>query len=413
MLSKDIPLRSPDELWGEVPVHFVLADGQLLHGTDAYNSFLASGEPPEAAPQLGCLIVDREIAIDRGAYGRLDTGGFEVDDLVRWGKWLSSLLPAESNRKALNRDDILRSYYLAVGPSITRLVSPDAFGSLGQFYSSIELQNTHRIGLHDNLTNGELEAYIARRARNHRGKPTYRYLNEHASHKPDDPSGRVINRISPRKLSTLHEERGFVDARKMDFNDLINWGVKFKIANQGATIYKAYLGHFSALRRGPGYRAIYNKVGPVPFYDKLVSEAYDAHILAHEADLEALMARVNEGLSTGNLPEQYFVDGMTDEDKLALAARFWIVSYFTDDVPPGEKHHVARLSSTKGFIKALTTYLPTLSKGNVELAAIELGVYELLWPFNEFMKYLKLPEEIRNPDAEARSLRDKRFQTEK
>jgi len=329
-------------------------------------------------------------------------GDFPVDPPALWtrerciaaGTWVMGVLAeaqsaeerAAGHRPRLVRDHMERLYTLGLGPG--RFVLNQLFGNFGAYGDAAEVRTGRDNRPYENWSIAqyvEHAASLARRLGRKPREPDY----THAHERGKGPNARqIIERVGG--IRALNEYIGYPNIHDWTLDDYVNWGARVARANKGGALTARLLGHLSKAKRGPSASIIQQKFGGLgPFQDQAMQRAQEVEATeaAHQKDLLQLYERLHAagvGAARG-LPQI--------RTRLLYAAKYTVASELLPPVTLRSFPYLLR-TPTPLFLATLRDLRPSLSTVDIEATAKNLGVFDDLWPMDEWRDYLHVPLEV-------------------
>jgi hypothetical protein len=357
--------------------------GHVLNDTDNKNRVL----------RLGDLISDLTIVLIPGAYRELDVSSWDMhDDYIPYGRWLSMILGKREGRRQLNRDDLNRAYLLGVGPHSRRISRRSRFGSLGNYYEACEFTDTHRAGKYSDWIKADYVAYARNVAAELGRRPSEDQLYDLISKGLDGPSPHVMSSSGYGTFGDIFEIAGYPNVRKWDDDDFIDWGVKFMLANNGHIPTSAKFRKLSEQNkhRGPSLRAVIDHFDKLSIFQQRVQIAYDARIEKIEYERDYKLWKIGEAVESGALPTYIAEETDSEVEQISLAARYLVIKKLLPQATEVMIRDAVKTVHVDSFVKAIQRIDPAIKRGEIEVTAVQLDVFDDIWPMDDYMQYLKI-----------------------
>jgi hypothetical protein len=375
------------------PIHyFDTGNGALLTGAAAVEQHLEAGGHPADLVELGELLNDRTLQIAPATYGPPEIDDWERDDYLSYGHWLFGVA------RAVRERIIDRGYQLGLGPTRQRIRHPQRFGSLAMYYEELHAEGAVKRNHYASWSFQRCMSYIedvgAELEKQATNKHWVQLFKEKAS-RGEGPSPVTLARLTGHSVSALLDMAGYVDVHTWTGSPerYIDWGVKFMLANDGIAPYFNALRILSPRRRAPGVSSIYAHFDSIPAYKAEVRPAYEAELERRQAEqAQKFQSTMNE-LAAGRLPVQIIAGVASAEELIKRVAKFRVVDEILPAMHLKSKRDISMLKSTQAFqdniIKATCS---NVTVGEIERVAQELGVFDDIWPMDDyFMTALRVP----------------------
>jgi hypothetical protein len=228
------------------------------------------------------------------------------------------------------------------------------------------------------------------------GKPRPEDYDTYAKSDPRAPRHYYMKLVRG-GIRNLNEQLGYPNLQTWDHDEYIDFGAKFVEVNGADLLTTTAFDVLHASGRGPGRRLIRKKFGGWETYKEKVLEAAAERSETLEMDRTAKLESYKKLIEKGALPEGF---ASLDEDELLhRAARHMLIDKINKIVgecmPPGRHARALTVSTMRGFVFMLLRQGEGvgLTAGRIELEASLLGVYDDLWPADQYKTYLKVDSE--------------------
>jgi hypothetical protein len=424
---EQVPAVAPEE----IPKHYF----DLRTGTIIEEQFLeAFKRSPDANEhnihELGDLLRNPDIQIEPRTYLPYDlyinyvknkkNGNLEKVNhrrQKRWtekrfkqyGRWLTSTVKTSTKQgeKLLNRDIIDKAHRLGLGPSSELII--DRYKTMSNFYTDIGVYETKRVGIFNDWTTQDFVKYISQVGNMLGRRPTATDLNDLSKENVNNPHYLVIYNRSKNigGLSKLLELAGWPVVSTWKEQDYVDWGVKFMRANNGKIPAKHALNFLSAKKIGPSSKSTGKKFKKIQFYQEKVQSAYDEeqdHKLLIEAHLKQIEGRINDGW----IPAELYDNAPSEEELIQAFAKYKVLEKLVPSWPNKTKAIVSTGGiNGRSFASSIQLISDEISAEDIESAAIELELFDVIWPMDQLTQRLKLDkdyddylEDVRKKDRE-------------
>lgn len=375
---------------------------------------LAEPEVREGARPLASLLESTDLPTPKRS-GLYDIRHWELRHFKSYGFFLNELV------ERLNSNTIRSASALGLGASPRQLKRPDLFGSISNFYTTAELKGVKRNTAFHGWTRRDFINYIREVAKELGGRPHIRELNSLARENPKCPSPEVIAPRFGRQhgLGEVMELAGFIDTRSWTEEDYLYWGTKFMRANDGRFPTVSQLDYLCTLQRGPSRHSVRRKFKKISLYQQQIEATY---FIEEEIRLRELRRNMQEMEKRLSLPrtlpllllrkvetrqsiteealksseQLHYKDiryEISDREKLVRYAKYKVLEELpiltTSPVVLVKICTVGLPDRTfEGSIKKLND---AITVADVEQTAAYLGVYDYIWPMDEYMIDLRVP----------------------
>lgn len=370
--------------------------GSLIIGEAAYAESIEAGTHPYDIVDVSAILTgeaETQVEVEP-----LEVEDWQPKDYIAYGKWLLSVLP---DNYRLKHKTLQLAYKHGFGPEPQRIYRKDKrtsqprFNGYADFYMQIGATESVKKGLHDHMTFTDAMDYVKKECQKiaQRGvRPTAEYFLQLAS-EGKGPAQKAIKRITGKPYGKLIDMAGYPEPRAWSNEDYVEWGVRFTIANDRLP-YHGGIRQLSKRFRGPSDASIARRFGGILSYQTEVEAAYRRHVEEKEYILQAKLDDIKLGIEDGTIPSTILDE--TDQEKLLITAgKLAIVHKVLDGITPKQALTIARIKSTDAFVNGLLKRAPKLTKADIEVVALGLGVFDDLWPCDDYKEYLKIvPESL-------------------
>ncbi len=346
-------------------------------------------------PLPALLDVKKYGAIEPDAYEHLDTEAWTRDDYICYGRWLDGVTrqPGQVTSN-LTLQVIRQACYLGIGSSEGKLYNGERFGSVSAFYAAVEAVPEHRRYAYDSWTAQQKADYAERvfldLLQENEGRTSYVGLNAEINRRAKaglGPSCKVYSRdgTTPIRAMTMN---GYVDVLSMKPEDYKQWGLNFMRANGGRAPTKEAVALLSRTKRAPSvtkFEHIFN-------WDDYVAEVKDRYNQQLMDGMRPRLCAIQQEVADRELPAD-ILKGVSLEDVVAVRAKWLLVNELFRSLDRSHKKVIARHVSVDQLREVIAD-TGSVDDDDIEHAAVIAGVKEDLWPEEEFMPYLKVPEEL-------------------
>jgi hypothetical protein len=376
---------------------FDLTTGQLLVGEDAVATHFESGGNPMDVIPLDQLLLDQQNTVRSDSFEHLDVDDWTIDDYLSYGAWLDNVLKKEGQTKsALSERLLTRSYYYGLGPGVQRFKADIRFGSLGEYYKELGTVPKYERGIYDSWTRADFADYVEgiylelTAASDQEGGYAVSIAEELRRREKlgEGPSVWVIYNRAGRIMHLL-DLKGYADIVHWDDQDYVDWGVKFMFANEGKLPNTPSVNELAKTRRAPTARSIFNNFGSMVDFQERVMLQYEDEVVRRESARKNRFDEITRELSYGELPASLIEEAAMDA-MFAAAGKYRVVHQLLPDLDEQRKISLARAKIPDDFVKRIRAIDPLITAGAIEESALVSGVFDDIWPMDEYMNYLRV-----------------------
>ncbi len=368
--------------------YFDLATGQLLIGEEAYAAHIEAGNHPGDIEKFGRILVSGTRMINAYDLPNIDHSNWPDSDTPVWIKHLHETIQREDPKRVVTKEVILRAGFMGLIPRIRYF--RDLPGELSAVYNDAEVFDARQRDNFKHWTTREFVDYVQRLVVRFHGKPSYEQLKLACS-EPGNPNLRQIRYRIEGGVSTLYEMAGFPNIRTWGYDQYIEWGVKFMFANEGRLPTLPALRHLHAQSLGPDVSTIYKNVAPFSKYKQLVQEDYDLEVEWRNAEREHKLMLIDNALSDGILSLSLYEIAQSEDELISIWAKYLVIERLLPNLEAQYKCQNSIIQRSDWFIRAIQRVNPEISAGRIEQTASLLGVFDDIWPLDDYMDYLKVP----------------------
>ncbi len=193
----------------------------------------------------------------------------------------------------------------------------------------------------------------------------------------------------------------------MEPKDYIRLGVKFMRANDGKPPTPSALDFLARSRRAPTSHDVWTKF-TWDEYLRQTRAAYEKQeAVRKQVILKQKLVVIKQELKDGTLP-LYIIKGKPTMEIIASRARWRLVGELLPNLNPGHRQAIMWHEDNANFVAAIRNHSHgKLNVADIEEAAMELKVYEDIWPQGRpgsntnYMEYLRVPTELLGPGSNA------------
>jgi hypothetical protein len=355
-------------------------------------------ENDTAVAHIGALVVADEFPYTREDF---DTPAAAVrrEKMLHWGnqecraygRWVLGLInPDDDTEHPLVQQHFRRLSIMGLGMGDKALMKRVGASSLADFRTKIGAPVGRQVGLYDHWGPDEYAKYALDLSTRLGGsKPSDADYTNSARNK-EGPAVETIRRTLLGTVKQLNELIGFPNVTRMTPPDMVYWGSQVRKANAGIRLTTFVVDILSSRKRGPSTRSIYVHFGSWGAFTEQANEQYERD-MEHEArQRKANLALYEEMISSGMLPES--AKDLSEAELFALGGKYQLIEIFAPSMTTEARARHADLSPVN-FLNSLARSRPGLSAGMIELEAVDLGVFDDIWPTNDGLEYLVVSDE--------------------
>lgn len=385
---------------GVIQPYFDLSTGQLIVGQAALETHFNSGGNPLDTIPLRQLLQREDSNIRSDSYTHLDVNDWNNRDYLSYGHWLRSLLAVpDKKRTVLSEEVFTKSYFLGLGPGAHRVKSPQRFGSLTKFYYALGELPARESGRYDDWTKSNYADYVEKiflellRKRDADGNTRPFSLADEINRRSKSGEGPSVWRMSEDAGRIMHllSLKGYADVRRWEERDYIDWGVRFMFANEGRVPNTTTMDFLAKTRRGPTSKSVYMRAGrSIPKYQQTVEEEYESELIRRDTERESKLEDIHEAFEDESLPVELFSGCRSEDQLISSIAKYRTFLKFFPELRDGHRLQEVIFFQPNNFVQAIRSINSAITGGDIEEAALMLGVFDDIWPFDDYLKHLKV-----------------------
>lgn len=352
---------------------FEMSTGSLVVGEAAYAERFEQALPGDLVPLadllLGNVSMDGATRAPEGTYEKYPTD----NELELYGAWLLKIMRSQDQDAVVSSNVLRRAHNLGLGIGADPIGRH--FGTLHELRSRIDVPHfaPDRTYAHWTLENfvenaSNLAASIKWR------KPEVSDYREWAR-LGNGPGPSMIRALFRGGVTYINSSVGFPNIRAFEYEDFIDWGVRFMLTNNGKSIDTAVLMALSKRSCGPSEALIYKHFGAIPKFASIVNDNYRSETAeknAHTADLLASFDELRPFSRIG-------VESWGEERKKKFVAKLLLAKRCLPLAPRNKIESIATNSSAE-FCRQISQTNPGLSNAHIELIADGMGLFDDIWP---------------------------------
>jgi hypothetical protein len=191
---------------------------------------------------------------------------------------------------------------------------------------------------------------------------------------------------------------GYPDVKNWGAEDLVTWGVSFMKANDGMLPSQSMIDYLSSKKLCPSASTVANRFDrSLVGYQAELKAAHDKRTLEERTEREAILATIK----SGQLPPELFQNTKTEAQRLVNYARYIVADELLSKDMVVTKISIGAMNTDSvirdGFVRSIRKNNPAITAGDIESTALYLGVFDYIWPMDDYMETLC----IDGPDYQA------------
>lgn len=416
------------------PSHFDLSTGEVLVQDDAD---WHSEDHPWIVP-MGILLRSPDLFVEPDCYfyDRVDTKDWSRAQFEAFAGWVGGVIepPDNLSRKKVTIDTFATARRLGLGPG--EYAIEGEFGNYSGLFAAARLEGTQTAKLFDDWDVDDAVGYL--RKIGNGSRPTKQLVMARQRKDPNNPGYMYLHERfhDIGGFSKLLELAGYPVIKLWEKPDYISWGVKFMLANDGQIPTARATDYLSLEGKGPNSSTIYEYFDSLPaFQDEVTPRFYerrDEEAAALQEQFDHLQAELAEGalplmlfspfahdpkdiaftekvvatLYGCDQPFSRIIAALGERETAVRYAKFQVLRSLIPDMAADTKIKIVRgINMDRGFIPAIRQKYSHITPADVESEALFLGVFDYIWPMDEYKDALKLDagyEELCQKQREAR-----------
>ncbi len=369
----------------ETNTYYSFEDAKLVVGEDAYMSSIEQGYNVNDLHPLRSLLLG-EIDITSNALAMVDKPNFKQwtnERFTEYIKWLGNSIFTEGDK--LNEDVIIIANSLGLGPSEKQFGKR---GGLSSFYEEAGLKNVYKRGVYDSWTRHDLAKYVGKIARETPKNESLRKKLRQAAKSGDGPSEKVIQKRVGSVGNALTID-GLIDPNTMDTEDYLEWGVKYSLANNGNEVESDALEYMSPRRLSPSRSAIVRNFGSLESFKLEVLPIYKQRKFEIEENKNKAFSNSMSLLASDEVPVKVIANASNEMELIRLVAQYKVADNLFNNLVAHKKIDYSKMNAKSFSDNLLKLGDGTLTAADIEEMAEMLGVYDFIWPSDQFMTTLQ------------------------
>jgi hypothetical protein len=386
---------------GQAPRNLVqlLAMGKLLVDATASLEQSPNGKyDNDIVPLPEVILGEKYEHLKTTGYDHLDTGEWDMDDYIGYGRWLDSLTRDPQQVKTqLSGEVIDRASRIGIGPSLSA-ITYRRFETLTNYYQALDVLPSHQFYKYDSWSKQDLANYaegvfleLQSQAEGRTGhRPSLYKEIERRAQQGLGPANWIFGRNGGGGVMKFMAMNGYADPRNMEPKDYIGLGVRIMRANDGRLPTPSALNFLALSQRSPTSRDVWTKFAWDDYLEQ-VQEAHEEQEALRKQGLTQKLLAIKQELEDGTLPRSV-INGAPAMELIARRARWQVVGKLLPNLSPDHEQDIAQRKDADDFIAAIRCR-KYIDAAGIEQAAKDLGVYEDIWP-DAYMDYLRVPDEL-------------------
>lgn len=377
-------------------VLFDVVSGHIVIGKNGIHNHLTRGGGITDLRSLRALMLDPDLNVSGYKFEPKSYKQWEVQDYINYGHWLVNLIrkPDNPEAKILNEEILARASNLGIGPGPRKIMVATPGRRLTGFYQELKIQNVHRIREFDDWSQYDFAAYIRRVGKESGRRPTAKDLRRRNLRNKRNPHPHLIAEKCG-GISGVMEYAGYVIVSRWEKQEFIDWGVKFMRANNGQLPVQRKIDYLSKKGVAPGYTSIYKRFQGLNAFQKIVIKEYYEHLKEQTRDRELLLRQLEDNLANGSLPASLLQDIASDDERIKTFAKYEVAKQLGAGMEEETMVKISRgQNDDRGFVASIRRHNDAISIGEIESTAMALGVFSEIWPDDESVKLLVLPQDL-------------------
>ena len=374
--------------------YYDISNQTLLIGRIACDESVARGVNPLDIVPLEQALLDCSIS-DNITTEKLNVSDWDKNDYLNFGQWLNGVTPSTKLKSSI----LYSAYKLGIGPEpqrihhVNRKTGEKLFAGFGEFFEKCGSKDSIYRYRFDDISFSSLLSFIkleADKLAENGIRPSVKHF-ENLIESGNAPSRRVLKRIVGHTYGELLDMAGYFDARSRTKNDLVEWGVKFTLANNRPP-YFAGIKKLSKNFKGPSKTSLVRRFGGILSYQTEVIVAHEEY-LKEQSRLRSLkLDQIQLEIESGDLPQDLYNQEENDQSILNVA-RFRVVEKLLPDYPINKKIKLSCSQiSPDWFAKIIMRLNPEISIATIETTALMLDVFDDIWKFDDYLTTLKVDD---------------------
>ncbi len=381
---------------------FDIANYRLLIGRTAYEEYMGSaydeymfteGNFPDVRP-LGELLRAEDLSYIPSRGRRSRGSDLPKEELKIYGQWLINLLKesGKSNgQKDINERVIKNAFRLGLGPSYQE-IARRTYSSLTEFYNDLDADNVHR--MHGATEPEEFLEHYTRLEQTLGRKPTVGDLRDfyHADPRNNPSADRFLKGLEG--IKNAHKMAGHEIYADLSLPELVAWGIRFMLANNGAVPTRDKINYLSKKDFGPYSETLSKRFNGLLNFQAEVKKAYGIELARRQKRRFEILSEIKDSLNLKIIPGDLFYGVESGDELLIRFAKYRVLSRIFN----GSKIFIKKQLSIdplpdNEFVQRIQDIEPEISMDMLRKFSDEFGYLDVIWPQAEYMSQLKIETE--------------------
>ena len=349
--------------------------------------------------RIGELITSESVELTAESYEKGEFRHWTNEDYLQFGRQaLRIVQPYEPHRRGrppkaslpLTERHAQRLYFAGLGPERRTYAARKRFGSFAEFQRQIGSPVNIPNGFFDDWTIDDFTDYARSIHRSTGRRPRMQDFDDfaRASKSRRLPGYQVIQERYG-GIAFINERLGFPDYAKWAKDEYIDWALRVIRANPDKKLNIPLVDELSKRQRGPSVSKI------IRTFDQWARFLLDVERAERlQAASEAVADQAVNDLVTNFVPHQEtapqeFPD-YSEQDKETYVCMFTLVKKITarDSTARTVSQRFVKERNHTPILHRVRQSIPDISQADIEVTAMELGVFDRLWPDDEDVAYL-------------------------
>ncbi|HET9721619.1 MAG TPA: hypothetical protein VFP32_01140, partial [Candidatus Saccharimonadales bacterium] len=368
-------LRSQYNPETQQDIYFDIATGQLVIGPASLQAHYEEGGTDKELRVLHDLLISPEFSADGYKFDPFLYGKWDDSDFDRGAYFLvdqADYIEAGHQYK-INKHLMDRGNSLGIFPSSNQV--DKRFGNRTNFFARLGIPEVKTVYL--DLDRVAAYEYLIN-CRESQGAPlTKAMLNSIASADPLTPGYEALtDRIAPGGLAQFEKDFGYWPTHPT-YQDCVDWGINFMIANQGALPTKQELEIFASVHRGPSnmfLRKFFD--GKLTVLHSEINQSYEAE----KQKRDGINAELLHTIRSGNTIRILFGKNYSDQQAICSYARYTLLNSLLPRLSEDKRIILSgpRVNDAR-FILGAQNKGATITADTLSKQAEALGLYKEIW----------------------------------
>jgi hypothetical protein len=358
---------------------FNAARGQIVYPGD-----VPLAEDSSSLSPLRDLLVATDFPYKNGDFEKVDPKLWDRDCCLELGRLVVAAIERDGERRSMTRLHISRLEILGQAPG--QKLFYEFFDNFSNFKREVGSPIRYDRVLYADWGINEVVQY-AEQTKKELGRLPIIADYQQLFNEGRGPSFALIE-ARARGIRKLNDRLGYPDTKDWEKIDFVDWGVDVMSANPGNDFSLNLIDALAAEGRGPSQHTIKRCVRWSSLRKEVENE-FQTRPEVKRQERTAKLRQYRSMIEQGTMPINSIA--ITDDELLSVGARYAVIQDCAADLAVDRKLRICSVPPDR-FVRYLRRSRPTLSAGDIELAAILLNLFDDIWPVDGSIEHLYVPQ---------------------